>query len=203
MCVYLFRVQITKVLGLWEGGKLRQEVFPKYFSSKSWIIVYQTGSWTEVSSRNNATIYFLKAGVRIIQGDMNACFFSVSTFWNSDTLYGSISEGQLKETGEKKFFKKKKRLVIGRQNHDVFKGWIDKIEISSRKFSNETLKIFIMIFFVAWRANAQINESITIIMLLTQNLNAVRWELRVCSHVPGGTVTASRLAARFCRLVHF
>ena len=51
------------------------------------------------------------------------------------------------------------------------------MEISSRKFSNETLKIFIMIFFVAWRANAQNNESITIIMLLTQKLNAVRWEL--------------------------
>ena len=48
------------------------------------------------------------------------------------------------------------------------------MEISSRKFSNETLKIFIMIFFVAWRANAQNNESITIIMLLTQKLNAVR-----------------------------
>ena len=31
-----------------------------------------------------------------------------------------------------------------------------------------------MIFFVAWTANAQINESVTIIMLLTQKLNAVR-----------------------------
>lgn len=47
------------------------------------------------------------------------------------------------------------------------------METSSRKFSNETLKIFIMIFFVAWRANAQNNESITIIVFLTQKLNAV------------------------------
>lgn len=110
---------------------------------------------------------------------MNACFFSVSAFWNSGTLYGSISEGQLNETGEKEFFKKKKeRLVVGRQNHNIFKGWIDKMEISSRKFSNETFKIFIMIFFVAWRANAWNNESITIIMLLTQKLYAVWWELK-------------------------
>ena len=67
MCVDLFWVQITKGLGLWEGGKLRQQVFSKYFSSKSWIIVYQTGSWTEVSSRNNATVYFLKAGFRVLE----------------------------------------------------------------------------------------------------------------------------------------
>lgn len=111
---------------------------------------------------------------------MNACFFSVSAFWNSGTLYGLISEGQLKETEETKrsSLKKKKRLVLGRQNHDVFKGWTDKMETSSRKFSNETLKIFTMIFFVAWRANAQNNESITIIVLLTQKLNAVWWELK-------------------------
>lgn len=77
------------------------------------------------------------------------------------------------------------------------------METSSRKFSNETLKIFTMIFFVAWRANAQNNESITIIVLLTQKLNAVWWELRVCSHVPCGIVTASRLAAEFYGIVHF
>lgn len=57
MCVDLFWVQITKVWGLWEGGK-SAEVFPKYFSSKPWIIVYQTGSLNRSLKSNNATIYF-------------------------------------------------------------------------------------------------------------------------------------------------
>lgn len=45
VCVLIyFWVQITRIWGFWEGGKLLWDMLHKYFLSKPWIVAYQTES---------------------------------------------------------------------------------------------------------------------------------------------------------------
>lgn len=53
------------------------------------------------------------------------------------------------------------------------KAWVEKVEISFRKFSNEIEENFIMTFPIPWQAKAQNDEIITVMMPPTQKLNVM------------------------------